>query len=1360
MKARITLVMGSLLLMTLSASALRNPALIQQGELPRDQYLNLTHPEQVQLDKICVKFSEDTRVRLRDGRFVSLESLDLGEVDKFLDRHSGVQVERLFQSMSETDLDKYIADAERLSGYDNADLNNWYLFYVPQPNHQAKALLEELLEIQLVQTCYYEPVVSPAVCGSDPAPTTPLWEDYQDYSEAAPTGIDIDYAWAHSSMGNGSSGYWWVDIEGGWCEDHEDLGAFSVLNLPDSTDPDWYNHGTAVVSIVSACDDGKGITGLTPDCTARARNVFNHPSTADAILAVTTTLIEGETYVIELHAPGPSQGTTCLCNCSQFEYIAMEYWTANFDAILANATGPDQLICVEAAGNGSMDLDWAGYGGAFDLSYRDSQAILVGAGEPGASHDPSCFTNHGSRISAYGWGGGVYAAGYGSLFNQTDCQQDYTYGFSGTSSATPIVTGAAISLANIHYEQEGVHAAPTLIRSRIGINGTPQASEFTHEIAKLPNMRGILAPDLAPYTPGSWGSPAVANNTYDDHTVPAFLNPSPDSTYFSWSLVNWSHYSDAVDSPLSSFYIDDVLRWTAGSSLASYTSTYVRGVNRFINGGRHVVRQELDADASLVEGNEINNGYTASYCWGGVNLPSNSPASFAQAPYRYPAGYSYPSCDGFDNNGNLSGYWEVAAVMPASSADCDLRVYNTAPTATSGYDYSYQASSSSTTSTDFVVMNQNQTAVTSAWWVGVHNYSNSAEDYTVEAQGSAYLGSVPATQTLLESGDLGTGEIFNVWEFTATAGQQVWFRLAGDGDAPARLAVYSPSTTYDNYGGYNWQITSDAATPEAVGTFTVTESGYHGLVLIKRDRGNLAADVDYSLYWGLAANPDLAVGPHAGYDAALVAKNLGDPCGVLPVQLNEGVAGLDVGINNLGSGYAAPGWNTRYLLEGQTIYDGGDRSTWMAPGGTGAWCGASLGVVKGGRHEVGAIHDVYGELVESNNSNNHGYTQYTWAPYPLVSQTPVTRSPAPSWRNFDNPDYFLLPDYNQDGYSTPLHYWTAVAAVPLGSSDQVNLQGFDYHSTGITDGLLGDVSFSYTNEGLVCVNVMNGNSIGAVTRDFGAHQNMGWPSHVPTDNYVIEACQSQGDLTVNNNYGPYSVASGHLLEIYDFYVSAAGDVPMTLFNDGEADLALIVYPPGSSYCDYLDALVLADTGGPGVDESVTVNFTNTGWAGIVVAKHGFEDVSLDGDYRLRLGTPPMPVPAPITDLQITAVDFSAGNSICEINFTPVTTDVLGNPLAVDHYRLYATQLSGYDFSSPYVEDLGTFFNDGNGLLYFHNIGWLTNGFIYLTAVDNDGVVLAASPGLPAGWKELTPVLSGTPIGVEKNKAVQEDPVIR
>ena len=92
-------------------------------------------------------------------------------------------------------------------------------------------------------------------------------------------------------------------------------------------------------------------------------------------------------------------------------------------------------VVVEAAGNGSQNLDDAVYGQLFNREYRDSGAIMCGATTIGGT--PYDWSNNGSRVDLNGWGGSVGTCGYGDL---QDDNEDvfYTRYFSGTSSASPI----------------------------------------------------------------------------------------------------------------------------------------------------------------------------------------------------------------------------------------------------------------------------------------------------------------------------------------------------------------------------------------------------------------------------------------------------------------------------------------------------------------------------------------------------------------------------------------------------------------------------------------------------------------------------------------------------------------------------------------------------------------------------------------------------------------------------------------------------------------------------------------------------------------------------------------------------------
>ena len=78
----------------------------------------------------------------------------------------------------------------------------------------------------------------------------------------------------------------------------------------------------------------------------------------------------------------------------------MEYDQADFDAIRSvTARG---IIVVEAAGNGSMNLDNPIYERRFSRAVQDSGAITVGASDGGGSLVTACFSNHGSRVDAHG----------------------------------------------------------------------------------------------------------------------------------------------------------------------------------------------------------------------------------------------------------------------------------------------------------------------------------------------------------------------------------------------------------------------------------------------------------------------------------------------------------------------------------------------------------------------------------------------------------------------------------------------------------------------------------------------------------------------------------------------------------------------------------------------------------------------------------------------------------------------------------------------------------------------------------------------------------------------------------------------
>ncbi len=478
------------------------------------------------VERLVVKFHEGSRVRLRSGQLVALSAersasergllasrglsearlqSSLASAQALLERAPRIgAVSRLFEE-DEVTLEARKASGEELSSQQLADLNLY--FEVPLlPGTSAERVAElvaALNALEGVEVAYAEPPAEPAVlnfgmdeavrsllAAADIAPTTPLYEANQGYLNAAPGGIDAKYAWTVS--GGKGLNVKVVDIEGGWRTTHEDMPALFTQIGTQYNDLGWRNHGTAVLGEIVGAANAYGVTGIANQAKAGVSSIGSQ-STASAISSAASAAGLGGVILIELHSQGPSDGTACTCNTSQCNYIAMEYWQANYDAI-ATATA-NGVIVVEAAGNGSANLDSSAYGTAFNRTVRDSGAIIVGA-STSTTRVPMCWTNYGNRVDVHGWGEQVYSMGYGTLFGSAYGEsQYYTATFSGTSSASPIITGSAASAQGVALAN-GRRLTSRQMRGVLSANGTPQASD-PRKIGALPDLRKVLPKVIA-----------------------------------------------------------------------------------------------------------------------------------------------------------------------------------------------------------------------------------------------------------------------------------------------------------------------------------------------------------------------------------------------------------------------------------------------------------------------------------------------------------------------------------------------------------------------------------------------------------------------------------------------------------------------------------------------------------------------------------------------------------------------------------------------------------------------------------------------------------------------------------------------
>lgn len=310
---------------------------------------------------------------------------------------------------------------------------------------------------------------------------TPSFIASQTYLEAAPVGVGAKKMW--ELPGGKGENVKIIDIETGMNDKHEDLLPFWVGAIPEDS-----MHGTAVMGILGASDNAFGVKGIAHGSQIGFYGfIEGNQDRVDAayIAGINKAIREsvaqleaGDVLVIEQHMMGPDNGN----------WTAVEYWPEIF-AELKAATDKG-IHCVAAAGNGYSNLDAPAYGGAFDLTKRDSGCIMVGAGAKNG-RERLGFSNYGSRVDAQGFGEGVTTTGYGDLF-RGDNNRLYTARFNGTSSATPVVAGTVALISSIAKAQ-GKTVTPREMRAALRATGTPQGSRtITQRIGNLPNAEELV----------------------------------------------------------------------------------------------------------------------------------------------------------------------------------------------------------------------------------------------------------------------------------------------------------------------------------------------------------------------------------------------------------------------------------------------------------------------------------------------------------------------------------------------------------------------------------------------------------------------------------------------------------------------------------------------------------------------------------------------------------------------------------------------------------------------------------------------------------------------------------------------------
>ncbi len=547
-------------------------------------------------------------------------------------------------------------------------------------------------------------------------------------------------------------------------------------------------------------------------------------------------------------------------------------------------------------------------------------------------------------------------------------------------------------------------------------------------------------------TPGGWYGPLVPRNTADATGSFAPLPPILDgntTSYVNAGMTN-NGFDCAAPYGLNNLWVDDANTWwnSWGGVWGSGATSGWTNMGNFIRGGRHTLKYTMDDNNETVESNEFDNVYQTQFVWSPYLLADQSPIYDFAPPPTGP--FVTRNCVGYEFTGN---WWGCVAIMPTTPGDdYDLQLFNDYAGSTTGFAAPVAGSGDFNDNADFALVNGNVVGFGATRWAGIFRYSVGGGGGYVDVQQSNVVGLtlVPSTayNTYASTGTqtMGAYDIVKLHEvyLGSTSTTYTFSLLNLSGSADLNISLYDATGDYFGKFGY-------AATSQAVGggtnesfNYQPPVTGYYAVVVWKRNSNDLGLANDYELRVGPAlSNLNATVTP-GGFSSPAVPRNLAD------ASLNNAVLTptLDGNSNNTYFNWATqqegpnpmPGWDSYLIIdEGDYPYSwffgiGPDNPPYFS------WQALNNGpnVVRGGRHSLTAIANLFSGAPESNYSDNTWRGQWVWSPLVTAKNVPNVR-PAPPYHNLG---YYFWP--NSDGLQFTRHSlyaWVASEAAQTAGDD-------------------------------------------------------------------------------------------------------------------------------------------------------------------------------------------------------------------------------------------------------------------------------------------------------------------------------------
>ncbi|WP_369986745.1 S8 family serine peptidase [Pseudomonas xanthosomatis] len=326
---------------------------------------------------------------------------------------------------------------------------------------------------------------------------TPDFEALQTYLDAPGSksqGLNIRAAWQQQVTGKGGRIHF---TDGGLFPNHEDLRGNPNLIVVNETPNDDPSHGTASTGIMLAVRNGRGMTGISHDS-----ELFLYDNRAKDSLGGSQVLKDLLRQVLPGDIVGVNRQTANVQVLGTF--LPAVHDRAWWDVI--RQLSQRGAVVVVAAANGtaqgdigkgtvqSQGVDLAQW--PYFSDHGNADAILVGACHSwdGKPHQYSNYNYRYRMLNA--WGDSVATLSYGALQDKTGDDRDYTDTYGGTSSATPLVTGALSLVQSYAMSEHHVYLDAGQMHLLIMASGYEDATLPLTDVLPMgarPNVQGALA---------------------------------------------------------------------------------------------------------------------------------------------------------------------------------------------------------------------------------------------------------------------------------------------------------------------------------------------------------------------------------------------------------------------------------------------------------------------------------------------------------------------------------------------------------------------------------------------------------------------------------------------------------------------------------------------------------------------------------------------------------------------------------------------------------------------------------------------------------------------------------------------------